>query len=171
MFSLSADTAESGRSTMKKMKKALYKFAPLMLVPGLVMSAIFPFILPGLKMMTLMVVMMNNMALMGAIFTILRNNAFNNKYEHKVVYVNDGYNNEKYAATNIEEHVHSDHFGVLYDDTKRPPKHEDHTFGEDYDHVEDVPALSVNPEWLKAYADGKMLAIIGKDNNIRHGKH
>lgn len=171
LFSFSGDSAETGRSTMKKLQKAFYKFAPIMLLPGLVMSAIFPFILPGLKMMTLMVGMMNNMALMGAIFTILRNNAFNDKYEHKVIYVNDGYNNEKYAATNLEEHIHSDHFGELYEDTKRPLKHEDHSFNEEhFDHVDDVPAFSVNPEWLKAYADGKMLAIIGKDN-IHSGKH
>lgn len=157
---------------MKKVQKYMYKFAPLMLVPGLVMSAIFPFILPGLKMMTLMVGMMNNMALMGAIFTILRNNAFNDKYEHKVVYVNDGYNNEKYAATNIEEHVHSDHFGLLYDETKRPPQHEDHhNFGESFDHVEEGASFSVNPEWLKAYADGKMLAFVGKDTKIHNLKH
>ena len=171
MFSLSGDSAETGRSTMKKLKKSFYKFAPLMLVPGLMMSAIFPFILPGLKMMTLMVGMMNNMALTGAIFTLLRNNAFNDKYEHKVIYVNDGYNNEKYAATNIEEHIHSDHYGGLYDDSKRPHKHEDHSFGEEhFEHGEEGASFSVNPEWLKAYADGKMLAIIGKDN-IHDGKH
>lgn len=143
-----------------------------MVVPGLIMSAIFPFILPGLKMMTLMVVMMNNMALSGAIFTLLRNNAFNDKYEHKVIYVNDGYKNEKYAATNIEEHIHSDHYGGIYDDSKRPLTHDDHTFGEEhYVHGEEVPAYSVNPEWLKQYADGKMLAIIGNDNTHHNGKH
>ncbi|KAJ8730854.1 hypothetical protein PYW08_002267 [Mythimna loreyi] len=170
---IASDSVETGRGSMKKLKKYAYQFAPLMLVPGLVMSAIFPFILPGLKMMTLMVGMMNNMALMGAIFTILRNNAFDDKYEHKVVYVNDGYRNEKYAATNLEEHIHSDHIGLLYDDSKGPPKHADHQiYGEDFYNAEDVPsAYSVNPEWLKAYADGKMMAIIGKDNKIYDVKH
>uniref|UniRef100_A0A2A4JEX8 Osiris 18 n=1 Tax=Heliothis virescens TaxID=7102 RepID=A0A2A4JEX8_HELVI len=166
----SDDTSETGRSSIKKLKKYAYRFAPLMLVPGLVMSAIFPFILPGLKMMTLMVGMMNNMALMGAVFTMLRNNAFNDKYEHKVVYVNSGYDNEKYyAAANTEEHIHTNHIGSLFDDSKRPLRHEDHGYGEDFDSTEELPALSVNPEWLKAYADGKMFAIIGKDqHNKKH---
>lgn len=168
-FLLSGDTAESGRSSMKKIQKTFYKIMPFLVMPGLIMSAIFPFFLPGLKMMTLMVGMMNNMALTGAIFTILRNNAFNDRYEHKVIYVNDGYENEKYAASNTEEHIHTNHFGGLYDDTKEHIKQEDHAFGEDFNHVEEVPTLSVNPEWLKAYTAGNMLAIVGKDHH--HGKH
>ncbi|CAH0581232.1 unnamed protein product [Chrysodeixis includens] len=163
-----SDEVETGRSSMKKLYKMFYKFSPILLLPGLIMSAIFPFILPGLKMMTLMVGMMNNMALMGAIFTMLRNNAFNDKYEHKVVYVNSGYDNEKFAATNTEEHIHSNHYGILYDDVHRPKIEEQH-FAETFENGEEVPALSVSPEWLKAYADGKMLAIIGKNRNkLKH---
>lgn len=45
-------------------------------------------------MMTFGVGMMNQMALTGAIFTLLRNNAFNDKYDKKVIYINSGYKNE-----------------------------------------------------------------------------
>ncbi|XP_028172988.1 uncharacterized protein LOC114361953 [Ostrinia furnacalis] len=83
---------------MKKMRKKFYAIIPYLLLPGLIMSAVLPFVLPALKMMTVAVGMLNNMALSGAIFTLLRNNAFNDKYDKKVIYVNEGYSNEK-AAT------------------------------------------------------------------------
>ncbi|XP_045768509.1 uncharacterized protein LOC123869568 [Maniola jurtina] len=84
----------SGR-TSKKFEKYFYELVPFILLPGLLMSAVLPFFLPTLKMMTLGAGMLNNMALTGAVFTLLRNNAFNDKYEKKVIYLNNGYLNDK----------------------------------------------------------------------------
>lgn len=150
---------------MKKVQKMFYKYAPFLLVPGLVVSAIIPFILPALKMMTLMVGMMNSMALMGATFTILRNNAFNDKYQHKVIYVNSGYENEKqhFAATNNEEHIHTDHYGMVYDETKNHPQQA----GVEFENMESLPPFALNPDWLKAYSEGKIVALMGQDQHIQ----
>ncbi|XP_022814813.1 uncharacterized protein LOC111348437 [Spodoptera litura] len=162
-----SDTAETGRSSTKKLQKMFHKYAPFLLVPGLVVSAIIPFILPGLKMMTLMVGMMNSMALMGATFTILRNNAFNDKYQHKVIYVNSGYENEKhFAATNNEEHIHTDHYGMVYDETKNHPQQASNALGVEFDNMESLPPFALNPDWLKAYSDGKIVALMGQDQHI-----
>lgn len=89
---------------MKKMQTQFYNVLPLLLLPGLVMSAILPFVLPALKLMTVGVGIINNMALSGAVFTLLRNNAFTDKYEHKIIYVNEGYKNEKISPV----HLHDD---------------------------------------------------------------
>ncbi|CAH2245029.1 jg17426 [Pararge aegeria aegeria] len=86
----------TGRSSMKKFEKYFYELVPFILLPGLLMSAVLPFLLPTLKMMTIGAGMLNNMALTGAVFTLLRNNAFNDKYEKKVIYLNNGYLNDKY---------------------------------------------------------------------------
>lgn len=88
---------------MKKMQKKFYSILPLLVLPGLIMSAILPFVLPALKMMTVGVVMLNNMALSGAVFTLLRNNAFSDKYEHKIIYVNEGYKNEKISPVYVHD--------------------------------------------------------------------
>lgn len=90
------DAKESARTSMKKLYKQFYKIMPFILVPGLIMSAVLPFFLPMLKMMTLAAGMLNNMALTGAVFTLLRNNAFNDKYQNKVIYINEGYSNDGY---------------------------------------------------------------------------
>lgn len=94
---------------MKKAKKLLSSLLPLLALPGLIMAAILPFFLPALKLLTLKAVMLNNMALSGAIFTLLRNNAFNDKYEHKIIYTNEGYKNEKHYAHQQFEH-HDEHY-------------------------------------------------------------
>lgn len=80
---------------MKFPKKAFYRIVPMLLIPPLIMSAILPFVLPAMKILILWTGMINQMALMGAIFTLMRNNAFQDSYEKKVIYVNDGYKNEK----------------------------------------------------------------------------
>lgn len=151
---------------MKKIQKDFYKLAPFMLVPGLFISAILPFVLPSLKMMVLTVGMMNQMALVGAIFTILRNNAFNDKYEHKVVYVNSGYDNEKLqlSPSNTEEHFHTDHLGILYDDskTRSPIKPIESNFEDNFGDFEEMAPVSVNPKWIKDYTDSKMIAMLNK---------
>lgn len=87
---------------MKKMQKKFYGILPLLLLPGLIMSAILPFVLPALKLMTVGAVMINNMALSGAVFTLLRNNAFSDKYEHKIIYANEGYKNEKISPVYLQ---------------------------------------------------------------------
>lgn len=100
---LSDDRIASGRSSMKKMQKNFYNVLPLLMIPGLIMSAILPFVLPALKLMTVGVGMINNMALTGAVFTLLRNNAFSDKYEHKIIYVNEGYKNEKISPIYLHD--------------------------------------------------------------------
>lgn len=79
------------------------------MIPGLIMSAILPFVLPALKLMTMGAVMINNMALSGAVFTLLRNNAFSDKYEHKIVYLNEGYKNEKLSPVYLHDESHLEH--------------------------------------------------------------
>ncbi|XP_045495254.1 uncharacterized protein LOC123694003 [Colias croceus] len=87
----------TGRTSMKKMTKMFYQALPFLIFPGLIMSAVLPFFLPTLKMATLATGMLNNMALTGAVFTLLRNNAFNdNKYPKRVIYVNAGYDGNKF---------------------------------------------------------------------------
>lgn len=75
----------------------------MLLLPGLIMSAILPFVLPALKLMTVGVGILNNMALTGAVFTLLRNNAFSDKYEHKIIYANEGYKNEKLWPVHMQD--------------------------------------------------------------------
>ncbi|KAJ2942589.1 hypothetical protein O0L34_g2056 [Tuta absoluta] len=93
---------QSGRGMhfSKKIMKNFYNVIPAMILPGLVMSAILPFILPALKMTTILVGMLNNMALSGAVFTLLRNNAFGTTTESKVVYVNEGYKKPYFSRFN-----------------------------------------------------------------------
>ncbi|XP_023935407.2 uncharacterized protein LOC112043947 [Bicyclus anynana] len=134
----------SGRSSMKKLEKYFYELVPFMVLPGLLMSAVLPFFLPTLKMMTLGAGLLNNMALTGAVFTLLRNNAFNDKYEKKVIYLNDGYLNDKFeplADTPAE-------FVVEGDFDKYPEKYaglEDTDIKEFHVNGED----SLNSDWLK----------------------
>ncbi|KAI5638871.1 hypothetical protein NE865_08573 [Phthorimaea operculella] len=104
---------QSGRTMSKKTMKEFYNLIPVLLLPGLVMSAILPFVLPALKMTTILVGMLNNMALSGAVFTLLRNNAFNDHYEKKIIYVNEGYKNEKLSEPYFSKDLHKfnlDHF-------------------------------------------------------------
>ncbi|XP_014362522.2 uncharacterized protein LOC106714093 [Papilio machaon] len=98
---------DTGRGYMKKMKKKFLNIIPLLLVPGLIMSAILPFVLPALKMMVIAVGILNNMALSGAVFTLLRNNAFNEANQHRIIYVNEGYHNEKHYPIPTDLHHYS----------------------------------------------------------------
>ncbi|XP_047989751.1 uncharacterized protein LOC125229028 [Leguminivora glycinivorella] len=90
-----SDNVESARGSMKKLRQRFYAMVPMLLIPGLIMSAILPFVLPALKMMVMGTVMLNNMALTSAIFSLLRDNAFNDNYTHKrIIYTNHGYKNK-----------------------------------------------------------------------------
>ncbi|XP_063631325.1 uncharacterized protein LOC134802587 [Cydia splendana] len=124
VYSVSDNDVESAHSSMKKLRSRFYSIVPLLLIPGLIMSAILPFVLPALKMMVMGVVMLNNMALSSAVFTLLRNNAFNDNYYHhkKIIYTNDGYKDKHYehdetqnyeAVENFEEINNGDDFNIV----------------------------------------------------------
>lgn len=103
------------------------------------MAAVIPFILPALKLLTLAAVVINNMAFTGAVFTLLRNNAFNDKYEHKVIYVNEGYKNEKHT-----HFVHGNEDLENYEESQN-----DYVIGEENgEHIEKQPPES---GWIKQY--------------------
>lgn len=156
-----------GRGSMKKLQKQFYKYVPFLMAPGLFLSAILPFALPSLKMMVMMVGMMNNMALVSAIFTLLRNNAFNDKYQHRVIYTNNGYKNEKlrHASSDNEEHIHTDHIGILYDDHTHLPEKPSPHFVDNYGNIEELPTLSVSPEWIKEFTNQKIISMRRKETN------
>lgn len=120
------------------------------MVPGLIMSAILPFILPALKMMVVGVGILNNMALSGAVFTLLRNNAFDDKYEKKIIYVNSGYKNEKHSTIQYKNPAH-DNYDAYYSDYTHHNDHDEHVFGEDVETIEEVPP---HEDWLKQYYYG-----------------
>lgn len=115
------------------------------MVPGLIMSAILPFVLPALKLMTVAVVMLNNMALSGAVFTLLRNNAFSHDhYEKRIIYLNEGYKNEKHTPVHFEHDDVSDEFGSEYASSNIHSA-TSNIKGETF---EDLPP---NPEWIKQF--------------------
>lgn len=143
---------------MKKMRKAFYNIVPYLLLPGLIMSAILPFVLPALKMMTVAVGMLNNMALSGAIFTLLRNNAFNDKYDKKVIYVNEGYMNEKHADI-IHDHEPETDYNYEASQVHSIPAH---ISGSDFDIVEEIPETS-NTDWIKQYYADKLVKVAKND--------
>ncbi|XP_041988699.1 uncharacterized protein LOC121740051 [Aricia agestis] len=98
-----ANDPSSGRGSMKKMHKMISKVLPLLVIPGLIMSAILPFFLPSLKMMTMAAGMLNNMALSGAVFTLLRNNVFDEHNRKRIIYINNGYDKHKYDQPHTHE--------------------------------------------------------------------
>ncbi|CAG9578841.1 unnamed protein product [Danaus chrysippus] len=162
------DEAATSRSSMKKITKQFYAIMPLLILPGLLMSAILPFFLPTLKMMTLATGMLNNMALTGAVFTLLRNNAFNDKYQKKVIYLNKGYVNDKYPhiSSSISNVVVDTSFvnnlnEYAADDTKDFRLVGSKPVGIDY---------QVTPQWLDnvSEGDGKIrnVQILGHNGNF-----
>ncbi|KAI8422432.1 hypothetical protein MSG28_006272 [Choristoneura fumiferana] len=168
----SNDENESGRSSMKKLRKQFYSIAPLLLVPGLIMSAILPFVLPALKMSVVAAGMLNNMALSSAVFTLLRNNAFNDRYEKKVVYVNAGWRNKKPHLHEEETqfhnvYEHSDNNNNYFNHVSENEHQE--VVGEDFDNVEDIPS---NTALMDNYygSNNKFVNIIGYKNRIHEMK-
>ncbi|XP_026752206.2 uncharacterized protein LOC113512505 [Galleria mellonella] len=147
---LRSNEIETARGSMKK---KFYNIVPYLLLPGLIMSAILPFVLPAMKLMTIGAVMLNNMAFTGAVFTLLRNNAFNDKYEYKVKYINAGYTNEH--LTYEHDDAHSDHYNHY--DFKHSGSHlndviDDHGHFENQEAVEDIP---INPDWTNQHYSEK----------------
>ncbi|XP_053612726.1 uncharacterized protein LOC128676572 [Plodia interpunctella] len=134
-----------------KLKKQFYNIVPILLIPGLIMAAVLPFVLPAMKLATVATVMLNNMALTGAVFTLLRDNAFNDHSRPKVKYINAGWKNEE-ELYHVHEHEHSDYEAYSSDSNIDSI---DHDFG----NVKVVGDYSQNehtklPEhWLKNYKD------------------
>ncbi|XP_011560004.3 uncharacterized protein LOC105390400 [Plutella xylostella] len=151
------DEEVEARGTMKKLRKKFYAIVPLLLIPGLVMSAVLPFVLPALKMSVLGAGMLNQMALTGAIFTLLRNNAFSDYYEKKVIYVNKGYQNEKkHRPVHIEEEIHShtvdDGFYEEDGAWHHGPEITEYAASHDFPVVAEPPA---NADWINQYYGGE----------------
>ncbi|CAG9785491.1 unnamed protein product [Diatraea saccharalis] len=152
------------------MKNTFYNIVPYLLLPGLLMSAVLPFVLPALKMMTIAVGMLNNMALSGAIFTLLRNNAFNDRYDKKVMYVNHGYKNEKKHYKHHHHHHqlhHPEVYEVQNDNEENPEELQAHDTmqfhnvalpenvnvgGENDLHlIEETPVTVLSSDWINQY--------------------
>ena len=121
----------------------------MLLLPGVIISAALPFFLPTLKMMTLAAGMLNNMALTGAVFTLLRNNAFNDKYHSKVIYINDGYINDGYHDK--YEPLGDTQSPVIVDPSQDNnfADFEDYKIKNDFANDKPVKGYEVNPDWFK----------------------
>ncbi|CAK1601125.1 unnamed protein product [Parnassius mnemosyne] len=149
---IKSDEMNTGRGYMKKLHKKFYNIVPLLLLPGLIMSAILPFVLPALKLMTVAVGMLNNMALSGAVFTLLRNNAFNEANRHKIVYANVGYHNEKqYAASSNLHHSRAkshplESNGEIIGDFS--PDYQENIFINGNTEIKDIP-LNADLPWVE----------------------
>ncbi|XP_068632671.1 uncharacterized protein [Battus philenor] len=156
------NTGNTGRGYMKKWRKKFFNIIPLLLVPGLIMSAILPFVLPALKMMVIAVGMLNNMALSGAVFTLLRNNAFNEANQHRIIYVNEGYHNEKHYPLPNNLHHYSTSNEEVFGDP--PQRNAENVFLSGNTEVNDV-ALHANLPWTQN--DGITSHLIYADTKIR----
>lgn len=130
---------------MKKFKKKFYKLIPLLLLPGLIMSAILPFVLPALKLMTVAVGILNNMALSGAVFTLLRNNAFNEVNQHKIIYVNEGYHNEKHYPVHNDHHFAESNGAIIGEISP----HDAEVIIDDSSGIKEVP-VHANLPWIQS---------------------
>ncbi|XP_038214697.1 uncharacterized protein LOC119834413 [Zerene cesonia] len=155
----------TGRTSMKKMTKMFYQALPFLIFPGLIMSAVLPFFLPTLKMATLATVMLNNMALTGAVFTLLRNNAFNDhKYPKRVIYVNAGYDGSfNHLAEGSSDDIVAANFDTQYSTEVTHDVKDYHLIGVDPNTGISYP---FNADWLKNSANEvskvKNVEIIGE---------
>ncbi|XP_060803741.1 uncharacterized protein LOC106141942 [Amyelois transitella] len=155
---ISVDFYKSEVTTARgKLKKQFYNIVPLLLIPGLIMSAILPFVLPAMKLATVASIMLNNMALTGAVFTLLRDNAFNDHSRPKVKYINAGWKNEEELY-----HIHENH--GLSD-------HEAYSGGhiEAVDHDHDVKVLEEYPQVQHTFS--KNWLKDGVELNIQYDPH
>lgn len=76
-------------------KTMMRRWIPLMLVPGLLLAGIMPWVMPQIKMIVMVVGFMNQMAFTTALFTLIRSYVFDNSPNENIFYVNHGYKNEK----------------------------------------------------------------------------
>ncbi|KAL4715554.1 hypothetical protein ACJJTC_009180 [Scirpophaga incertulas] len=153
-----------GTSISRGMKKQFYNIVPYLLLPGLIMSAILPFVLPAMKLMTVAVGVLNNMALSGAVFTLLRNNAFNDRYEKKVIYVNEGYKNERAKHVYHNNHDTGAVYEIQFDDKLNTDDLEGYGTMQieqstangnanvaEFNVVQELPTSNSNTDWIKKY--------------------
>lgn len=82
----------SNKSMMeRKMKMSMKNILPYLIVPGLLMAGILPWILPGVKILVMFVSMINQMAFTSALFALIRGYIFDTEQEEHIVYINNGY--------------------------------------------------------------------------------
>lgn len=151
---------------MKKWRKKFYNIVPFLLLPGLIMAAILPFVLPALKMTTVAVGMLNNMALSGAIFTLLRNNAFNDRYDKKVIYVNEGYDNEKHAK--FHHSLQKPDNVIDYGAHQTQDHYVTDVAENDFDIIEETPTS--NTDLINQYYGDKFVKVVREDFGKIRGK-
>lgn len=105
--------------TARGMKSKMKDYLPYMLIPAVLMTTILPLVLPGLKMVVMFVMMMNQVAFSMALMNLIRGLIFDPRESDDVVYVNHGYKNEH--MEHVQHHQplhfappplphHSDHF-------------------------------------------------------------
>ncbi|XP_076253601.1 uncharacterized protein LOC143192028 [Rhynchophorus ferrugineus] len=70
--------------------------SPYIMMPALVISGILPWILPGLKMAAGFVQMINQIAFMAGLMSLVRGFVFDQNPSEHVVYVNNGYHKNKH---------------------------------------------------------------------------
>ncbi|CAH0558580.1 unnamed protein product [Brassicogethes aeneus] len=75
--------------SMKKVKE----YIPYLIVPGLIMSGVLPWVLPGINMVAMFLSMINQMAFTSSLFALVRGYIFNNERDEHIIYVNHGYKN------------------------------------------------------------------------------
>lgn len=76
-----------------KMKMTKSNVLALLLIPAMWIAGMMPWVLPGIKMVVMMVTMMNNMAFSSALFSLIRGYLFDTRTEDHIVYLNYGYKN------------------------------------------------------------------------------
>ncbi|KAF2879889.1 hypothetical protein ILUMI_26284 [Ignelater luminosus] len=79
-----------------KSKMSMKNMIPFMLVPGLLLAGIMPWVIPKLKMLVMAVGMLNQMAFTGALFSLVRGYVFDSAPNEHIFYINHGYLNEKH---------------------------------------------------------------------------
>lgn len=92
VFSFAKSNSEvSGRKM--KMKMSTSNVVAMLFIPAMWIAGMMPWILPGIKMVVMMVTMMNNMAFSSALFSLIRGYLFDTRPEDHIVYLNYGYKN------------------------------------------------------------------------------
>lgn len=90
-FSFGKDNSEV--LAARKMKMSKSNVLALFLIPAMWIAGMMPWILPGIKMVVMMVTMMNNMAFSTALFSLIRGYLFDVRPDDHIIYLNYGYKN------------------------------------------------------------------------------
>lgn len=78
-----------------KMGSILQKYFPYLIVPGLIMSGLLPWILPAIKLVVMAVTMVNQMAFTTALMAVIRSYIFDTTKNDHIIYINQGYKKHK----------------------------------------------------------------------------